>query len=455
MIQPIADPPPVSPAVQLALAGPVGRVIWKLSAPNIVSNLLITLVTIFDAYFVAQLGTTALASLALVFPFQMLMQMFGNGAMGGGIASALSRALGRRDQARANAVAWHALLIGLVMSAVFVVVFVLFAQAIFTLLGGTDQALDGAVHYAYIAFGGATASWLFFTMFAICRGAGDMRAPAIALMISTVAQVTLSACLTLGLGLFPKLGVLGPAVALVACQGAAGLGLLIYVLRGHLAVRMKPSWPAWPPMADILRVGGLSMLNSITIVLAVVVVTGLIGRYGFQALGGYGLGSRLELMLVPIAFGIGGALTTAVGINIGAAQHDRARTIARTGGLIALGVFTPMGIALAIWPGLWLSWFTADPEPYQAGARYLHIVAPFYGVFVAGQVLYFASQGTGRMFLPVLVGVVRLVVVTMTGLITAGLGFDVGGIFGGVSAGMVTVGVGLWLCTKGPAWRAG
>lgn len=100
MAQPLAtQPQPLSsPAVQLALSGPVGRVIWKLSAPNIVSNLLITLVTIFDAYFVAQLGTTALASLALVFPFQMLMQMFGNGAMGGGIASALSRALGRRDQ---------------------------------------------------------------------------------------------------------------------------------------------------------------------------------------------------------------------------------------------------------------------------------------------------------------------------------------------------------------------
>jgi len=444
-----------SPAVQLALAGPIGRVVYKLSAPNIVSNLLITLVTIFDAYFVAKLGTTALASLALVFPFQMLMQMFGNGAMGGGIASALSRALGRRDQAQANAIAWHALLIGLTMSVAFVVIFVFFAQTIFTILGGTGESLDGAVRYAYIAFGGATASWLFFTMFAICRGSGDMRAPAVALMISTVAQVTLSACLTLGLGFFPKLGVLGPAVSLVVCQGAAGLGLLLYVLRGHLSVEMKPQWPTWPPMADILRVGGLSMVNSVTIVLAVVVVTGLIGRYGIEALGGYGLGSRLELMLVPIAFGIGGALTTAVGINIGAGQHDRARAIARFGGLIALGVFTPMGIALAIWPGLWLSWFTADTEPYQAGARYLQIVAPFYGVFVAGQVLYFASQGTGRMFLPVLVGVVRLLVVALTGLITVGLGFDIGGIFWGVSAGMMTVGVGLWLCTKGPAWRNG
>ena len=442
-----------SPAVRLALEGPVGRVVWKLSAPNIVSNLLITLVTIFDAYFVAKLGTTALASLALVFPFQMLMQMFGNGAMGGGIASALSRALGKGDQAQANAIAWHALLLGLTMSLIFVAIFTFFAQTLFAALGGSDQALAGAVQYAHIAFGGATASWLFFTLFAICRGAGDMRAPAIALTISTVAQVTLSACLTLGLGFFPKLGVLGPAVALVVCQGAAGLGLLLYVMRGHLPLQIKHQWPRWSPMADILRVGAISMLNSVTIVLAVVVVTGLIGRFGTEALGGYGLGSRLELMLVPIAFGIGGALTTAVGINIGAGQHARAQTIARFGGWIALSVFTPVGIALAIWPGLWLSWFTPEPAAFDSGARYLQIVAPFYGVFVAGQVLYFASQGTGKMILPVLVGIIRFLVVTLTGLATVQLGWDVGGIFWGVSAGMTTVGVGLWLCTKGPAWR--
>ncbi len=444
-----------SPAVKLALEGPAGRVIWKLSAPNIVSNALITLVTIFDAYFVAKLGTTALASLALVFPFQMLMQMFGNGAMGGGIASALSRALGRGDKNQASLLAWHALLIGVTMSVFFVVVFGFFAQTVFTAMGGSGESLDGAVRYAHVAFGGATASWLFFTLFAICRGAGDMRAPAVALMIITAAQISLSASLTLGLGVFPSLGVLGPAVALVVCQGAAGLGLLLYVLRGRLALELKPQRPRWSAMTDILRVGGLSMLNSVTIVLAVVVVTGVIGRYGMQALGGYGLGSRLELMLVPIAFGIGGALTTAVGLNIGAGQHARARFIALLGGGIAFGIFTPIGVALAIWPGLWLSWFTTQAAPYQAGAHYLQIVAPFYGVFVAGQVLYFASQGTGKMLLPVSVGFIRLCVVSLTCAVTVWLGWGLSGIFLGVSAGMMTVGVGLWLCTKGVAWRAG
>ncbi len=444
----------VSPAVQLALHAPAARVLWKLSGPNIISNLLITLVAVADAFFVSRLGTSALASLALVFPFQMLMQMFGTGAMGGGIASALSRALGRRDQAHANAIVWHALLIGAIMSGLFVVILGLFAAVVFGGLGATGVALDGATRYAQIAFGGATASWLFFTMFAVCRGAGDMRTPALVLTVCAGGQIALSACLTLGLGYFPALGVVGPAVALVTCQGIAGVALLVHVLRGRLPVELRIQWPRRDVVIDILRVGLLSMLNSTTIVLAVVVVTALIGRFGTQALGGYGLGSRLELMLVPIAFGIGGALTTAVGINIGAGQHQRARTIALLGAATGLVLFTPIGLVLALWPDLWLSWFSLDAAARDYGARYLQIVAPFYGIFVAGQVLYFASQGTAKMLFPVLVGVLRFFLVMAIGLATLAVGWDVDGIFLGVSAGMLTVGVGLWLCTRTAAWRA-
>jgi len=442
-----------SASVELTLSGPIRTVLWRLSAPNVVSNALITLVTIFDAWFIGRLGTTALASLALVFPFQMLMQMFGNGALGGGIASALSRALGARQQAQADAVAWHALVIGVAMSLIFMVILGVFARPVFTFLGGTGDSLDGAVAYAQIAFGAATASWLFFAMFAVCRGSGDMKTPAIALTVSTAAQITLSGCLTLGVGPFPQMGVTGPAIALVVCQGGAGLALLIYAWRGGLAVSFRAQAMRWAPLAAILRVGALSMVNSITIVFAVVVVTGLIGRYGTQALGGYGLGARLELMLVPIAFGIGGALTTAVGVNIGAGQHERARNIALVGAGVALAVISPVGIALSIWPSLWLGWFTEDAAAFSAGAKYLAVVGPFYGVFVAGQTLYFASQGTGQMRLPVLVGIVRFLIVCFVGLITTGLGLDVLGVFVGVSLGMLTVGLGMWLCTQSPAWR--
>ena len=439
--------------VELALNASPGTVLWRLSLPNVFSNLLITVVTIADAWFVGKLGTAALASLALVFPFQMLMQMFGNGAIGGGIASALSRALGAGEAQRAGVIAWHALMIAAAMSLIFTLIFLLFAKPIFALLGARGATLDGAVAYAAVAFGAASASWLFFSMFAICRGCADMRTPARVLTVSTIAQTILSGCLTLGLGPFPDLGLLGPAVSIVLCQGLAGLALLIHALRGRLPIVLRPYRLEFSAIKAIMRVGGLGMINSLTIVFAIVVVTGMVGRYGEQALGGYGLGSRLELMLVPIAFGIGGALTTAVGINIGAQRQERARSLARFGAGVSLALVAPMGIALGIWPELWLDLFTNDPVVLGFGASYLHIVAPLYGVFVAGQVLYFASQGTGHMRIPVLVGVLRLLLVWGIGVLSVAFGLGLGGVFAGVSTGMMAVGAGLWLSTYGPAWK--
>lgn len=439
--------------VELALNATPGAVLWRLSLPNVFSNLLITLVTIADAWFVGRLGTAALASLALVFPFQMLMQMFGNGAIGGGIASALSRSLGARDSGRASVIAWHALLVAAAMSLLFATLFLSFSRWIFSLLGGEGVALEGAVSYAAIAFGAAIASWLFFSMFAICRGCGDMRTPARVLTVSTISQIILSGCLTLGAGPFPDMGVLGPAISLVVCQGLAGLALLIHAVRGHLPIRLRPQRFHLSAITAIMRVGGLGMINSLTIVLSIVVVTGMIGQYGENALGGYGLGSRLELMLVPIAFGIGGALTTAVGINIGAQQHERARRLALFGAGVSLLLIAPGGIALAVWPGLWLNLFTTDPLVYDFGAGYLQIVAPLYGVFVAGQVLYFASQGTGYMRLPVAIGIFRFALVWSIGTLAIAAGIGLDGIFSGVAAGMGTIGIGMWLSTYGPAWK--
>lgn len=441
--------------VELAMQASPGTVLWRLSLPNVLSNLLITLVTIADAWFVGRLGGVALASLALVFPFQSLMQMFGNGAVGGGIASAISRALGAGDAARASVLAWHALLIAGALSLIFMLVFLFFARPIFILMGASGASLEGAVSYASIAFGASTASWLFFSMFAICRGCADMRTPARVLLVSTVSQAILSGCLTLGIAgtSFAGVGVLGPAFAIVLCQGLAGVALLLHARRGYLPIRITPQRFDPSAIKAIMRVGGLGMINSLTIVMSIVVVTGLIGQFGDDALGGYGLGSRLELMLVPIAFGIGGALTTAVGINIGAGQHPRAQHLARFGAGVSLAIIAPVGIVLAIWPGLWLNAFTRDPAVFGYGAAYLHIVGPLFGVFVAGQVLYFASQGTGLMRIPVAIGVLRFLIVSGLGSASLALGFGLTGIFVAVSLGMLTIGVGMWLSTYGPAWR--
>ena len=88
-------------------------------------------------------------------------------------------------------------------------------------------------------------------------------------------------------------------------------------------------------------------------------------------------------MLVPIAFGIGGALTAAVGANFGAQQYARARRIAWSGAGASMLLVGSIGLIVALAPDLWLSRFTADLQAYAFGESYLSIAAPFYGLFGA------------------------------------------------------------------------
>ena len=262
--------------MDLVLRAPLSRALLQLATPNVIAAFLMTAVTVADAWFVGQFGTVALASLAVVFPFQTLMQMMAGGAIGGGVTSAVARALGRGDAASASNVAWHALLIGAAMSLLFILVLGAFAEPVFTLIGARGEALQGAVHYAHILFGGAAAVWLTFVTAAILRGTGDTATPSKAITVGSVAQVVLSGVLTLGYGPIAAHGVTGPAIAMLIAQGSVGLYLLVHIVAGRTPLQLRPHAFDRDPMVDILRVGALGLVNSVTIAATGVVVTALV-----------------------------------------------------------------------------------------------------------------------------------------------------------------------------------
>jgi len=191
---------------------------------------------------------------------------------------------------------------------------------------------------------------------------------------------------------------------------------------------------------DILRVGGMSVLNAFQTVLTAVVLTGFVGRFGPAALAGYGVGVRLELLQVPIVFAIGQALLILVGTNIGAGQAARARRIAWGGTLAAMAVCLVIGLAAALAPSVWIGFFSDDAGVHQAGSLYLRIVAPLYPLFGAGMALYFAAQGAGRVGLPILAGTARLLVVATGGLVVVWSGVPLAWLFAIIAVGMAVFG---------------
>ena len=149
--------------------------------------------------------------------------------------------------------------------------------------------------------------------------------------------------------------------------------------------------------------------------LTIAIATGFVGAFGSAAIAGYGTASRLEYLLIPLVFGLGGPLVAMVGTNIGAGRPDSALRVAWIGAAIAAGLCEFIGLCAAVFPQAWLSLFGSDPAMLDAGTRYLHVVGPAYGLFGLGMALYFASQGAGRLLWPLLANMARLLIAALGG----------------------------------------
>src|SRR3954471_24624270 len=182
-------PPIPAPERNALVDGPILRTLLWLAWPNIIALSAGTCVVIAETSYIGRLGVEALAAMALVFPFVFLTMTMSGGAMGGGVASAVARALGAGDVDRASTLASHALLIGLCFGLTFMLGMLIFGPALLELLGGRGKVLDNAVAYSQIFFGGAVVPWLMNTMSGILRGTGNMKLPSLMMLSSAICQI--------------------------------------------------------------------------------------------------------------------------------------------------------------------------------------------------------------------------------------------------------------------------
>jgi putative MATE family efflux protein len=431
------------PRTRALLEAPIVGTLLRLAAPNVLVMLVQASVGLIETYFVGKLGTDALAGVSLAFPALMLMQMMSAGAMGGGISSAIARALGARRREDADALAMHALIIGVLFGLVFTIALLGLGPALYSAMGGSGAALDAALTYSNVIFAGIVLLWLFNSLASVIRGTGNMAVPAIVVCVGAALLIPLSPCLIFGWGPFPRLGVAGGAAAVLVYYGLGSIVFAAYVVSGRSVVR--PSLHAkgfrWPLFRDILRVGAIAALITIQTNLTIAIATGLVGRFGTGAIAGYGIGSRLEYLLVPLAFGLGGPLVALVGTAIGAGERERALRAAWIGAAIAAGLAEIVGLCAAAWPHAWLTLFDTDPAMLEAGSRYLRAVGPFYGFFGLGMALYFASQGAGRLKWPLLANFTRLVIAAGGGWLVLQSSADLTHVFFAQSAALAAFGL--------------
>jgi putative MATE family efflux protein len=404
-------PDAMSPRTRRLLHGPIIPTLLLLAWPNVLVMMAQASTGLIETWWVSRLGTDALTGMALVFPGFMMMTMLSAGAIGGGISSAVARALGADRRDDADALVLHAILINLALGAATSALFLIFGRQIYGAMGGQGASLDAALQYSNVVFAGNVLVWLMNALASVIRGTGNMLVPSLAICVGVVVLVPLSPLLIFGFGPLPALGIAGGGLAVVLTTLLMIAVLAWYILSGRCVVRLRPARLSWPLFADILRVGAVGAVSTLQTTLTVALTTALVGAAGGpDAVAGYGTGARLEYLLIPLVFGLGAPMVALVGTNIGAGQHRRALRIALTGGALAFGLTETIGIAAAIWPAGWLGLFGTNPQMLETGAAYLRFVGPTYGFFGLGLALYFASQGAGRLGWPLLAGLVRFVI---------------------------------------------
>lgn len=433
----IPPTPAATPSARVPLAELLRRIL-ALAAPTTLISVLQVCAQLVETWLAARQGTAALAGWAVVLPFALLLQQMSTGAMGGGVVSAIARALGAGGQAQASALVLHALLIAVAAGLAFAVALAGFPTAILGAIAGPEAAQAAALYAVWLFGAGAVPAWLANTLASVLRGGGRHALAARILASTWIAYPPLAWALAEPAGM--GLPGLGAAFALVSW--AAALAMAAVVMRG--AAGFAPVLRARPQAAlfgRILSVGLVACALAAIANLTTILVTAQIKQYGTAAIAAYGVAARLEFLMVPLAFGVGSALTALVGRAVGAGDWEMARRTAWAGGLLALVLAGAAGIAVGLAPRTFAAAFSTDPEVVAIAARGLAFTGPAFVAFGLGMALYFASMGAGRMRWPFAAALSRIGLAAGGGwLLANGLGLGLDGHFLGVALGITAYG---------------
>jgi Na+-driven multidrug efflux pump len=426
------------------------RRVLDLAAPTTFLALVQTACQLVEPWLAARQGTAALAGWAVVLPFALLLQQMSAGAMGGGVVSAVARAVGGGRPAEASALVGHAVLIAAGFGLCFAVSLGVFPRAVLGFVGGAEAAEAAAAYAAWMFGAGAVPAWLANTFASVLRGGGRHALASRALLLAWLAFPPLAWALMEPAGL----GLKGAGMAFALVMAAAAGAQAALVLRG--AAGFVPDLRVRPRAAlfgRILSVGLVACVMATVANLATILVTARVAAHGAAAVAAFGISARIEFLMVPLAFGVGSALTALVGRAAGAGDWAQARRTAWTGGVLALGLTGVVGLGVSLFPGPLAAAFARDPEVEAIAARALGLVGPALPFFGLGMALYFAAMGAGRMLWPVAAGLSRIVLAVGGGwLLGTVLGGGLDGQFLAVALGITAFGAINALAVRPGVW---
>ena len=387
------------------LSGSVFKSILMISIPVILANLLQTVYQLIDMFWVGRLGAEAVAAVSLSFPLLFFITSIAMGlAMAGSILVAQYN--GKGDKEQVNFATGQTLALTSIIAVILSGLGYLASESILSVLTKDPLVLQQATSYLQISFLAMLAMFIYNIFQSSLRGVGEVKFPAIIILITVIINFFIDPLLMFGWKFIPAMGVSGVAIATLITEYLAAFIALIVLFKGTYNVKirfsdlkLKLSW-----IKKLFKLGLPSSLEMSSRSFGMVLMTFVVSTFGTMVIASYGIGIRMLSMMIIPALGFAIATSALVGNNLGAKQHERAEQIIKTGIKIAFTTLTFLGILMFIFATQLSAFFVPnEPELIQMASVFIRIMALTFGFIgiqmVIGGAIKAAGKTTTSMFL--------------------------------------------------------
>jgi putative MATE family efflux protein len=432
------------------------RSVIRLAWPMVLGNMLQNMFNVVDMIFVGRLGPTSIAAVSLC---GMLMSITWTLLVGVsvGTSALVARFYGSKDYGMAGFAGMQSLTLGLIVALIIALLGICLGREILSLLGAQGGVLLEGDQYLKIVFIGSFCLIFFFLCSSIMRGSGDSLTPMIIMSVCTVINIGLDPLLIFGLWIFPPMGVRGAAIATVTAQAIGMIAALFILSRGYTRLRLP--WKSYrldtKLVGRILKIALPATIQGAVRSASGLVTMRIVAAFGVFALAGYGIGLRLDIIIMMPGWALGATTLTLVGQNLGANRPERAQKSAWIATLLYIIILTFFGTAFLLWAEGVIGIFNRTPQVVTLGSAYIRITTLSYAFLAMSIVLANALNGAGDAVSPMIILAVTFlgIRIALAYLLPNLFGLRTTGIWIAVSASYAVQGIAMAVAFRAGNWK--
>lgn len=386
--------------------GALGRSIFLLAVPMVLEMFMQSIFAVCDAFFVAKLGASALATVGITESILVMVIAVGIG-LAIGTTATVARRVGEKDFLGAKIVAGQAILLGIVMAVVCGSLGVILTPNLLSLMGAPEEVMEKGQGFTKHMLGGSGTILLLFLINAAFRGAGEPVLALRALALANLLNVVLDPIFIFGWGPVPEMGLTGAAIATNLSRGIGILYQLRILSRGRGRLQVTGSDLKICPqvMGRLIRISGVGIFQFLVATTSYTGLMRVMTLFSAEAMAGFTIAVRVILFVILPAWGMSNAAATLVGQNLGAGKPDRAERAAwKTAHYNMLFLASVSVFFFVLAPDL-ISIFSSNPGVIQNGSLCLRLVSLCYVIMAYGMVFIQSFNGAGDTWTPTYVAI--------------------------------------------------